>query len=90
VIDTDSDEVIATVGAGRHPQDITWSADGRFACLTDVDDDSVSVISVDDFSVTTTIPTGHSPTAVAVLADGSRGYVSNLDDDTLTVLGLAG
>jgi len=89
VIDSDSDEVIATVGVGRHPQNITWSADGRFAYVTKRTRLGVGHQRGRQLG-NQTIPTGHSPSSVAVLADGSRGYVSNFDDDTLTVLNLAG
>lgn len=34
VIDTDSDEVVARVPVGEGPPDVTWSADGRFAYVT--------------------------------------------------------
>jgi YVTN family beta-propeller protein len=51
VIDTNTNEVIATVAVGDNPQDITWAADGRFAYVTNVDGDTVSVISAEDFTV---------------------------------------
>jgi len=35
---------------GRNPQDITWAADGRFAYVANVGDNTVSVISADDLA----------------------------------------
>ena len=82
--------MLATIAVGKFPQHAAWSADGRFAYITNNQDNSVSVIDAGTFQVTATIPTGASPTSLAVLPDGSRGYVSNLADGTLTVLNLAG
>jgi YVTN family beta-propeller protein len=82
--------VIATIAVGRFPQHAAWSADGRFAYITNNQDNTVSVIDAATFTVTATIPTGGSPTSLAVLPDGRKGYVCNLDDGTLTVLNLSG
>jgi YVTN family beta-propeller protein len=90
VIDTETDAVLATIPVGAFPQHAAWSADGRFAYITNNEGNSISVINGETFAVTATIPTGSSPTSFAVLPDGSRGYVSNLRDGTLTVLNLAG
>ncbi len=79
---------MATIPVGLNPQDITWSADGRFAYIANVNDNTVSVINVDSMSVTATIPTGASPTSIAVLPDGTTGYVTNLKDGTITLLNL--
>jgi YVTN family beta-propeller protein len=90
MIDTGTDEVVAAIAVGRNPQDITWSADGRFAYVVNVTDNTVSVINPDTMTVTATIPTGSSPTSVAVLPDGTTAYVSNLKAGTLTTLNVAG
>jgi YVTN family beta-propeller protein len=90
VIDTNTDTVLTSIPVGAFPQHAAWSADGRFAYITNNEGNSVSVINGETFEVTATIRTGQSPTSLAVLPDGSRGYVSNLRDGTLTELNLAG
>ena len=90
MIDTNTNAVLTTIPVGKFPQHAAWSADGRFAYITNNEGNSISVIDGETFTVTATIPTGTSPTSFAVLADGSRGYVSNLRGGTLTVLNLAG
>jgi len=89
VIDTSTEQVIATVPVGTHPQDVTWAPDGRHLYVTNVDSDNMTVISSDGYRATATIPTGDAPTSVAVLPDGQHAYVSNLNTGTLTVLDLA-
>jgi YVTN family beta-propeller protein len=88
--DTNSNQVVATIPVGRNPQDITWSADGRFAYVASVEDDSVSVVDGETFTVTASLPVGDGPTSVAVLPDGSRAYVSLLNEGRLAVLNVGG
>ena len=90
MIDTNTEQVIATIPVGKNPQDITWAPDGRFAYVANVNENTVSVINAETMAVTATIPTGGSPTSVAVLPDGTEAYVTNLNDGTLTVINTAG
>ena len=80
----------AIVPVGTHPQDVTWSPDGRHLYATNVDSDNMTVISADGYRVTATVPTGEAPTSVAVRPDGHQAYITNLNSGTLTVLDLAG
>ena len=48
VIDTDTNTVLATIPVGEFPQHAAWSADGRFAYITNNEDNTVSVINADD------------------------------------------
>ena len=57
MIDTRSNTVAARVPVGNNPQDVAWSADGRFAYAVNNGGQSVSVIRADTFAVTATIPT---------------------------------
>jgi YVTN family beta-propeller protein len=81
--------VIATIPVGKNPQDIIWAPDGRFAYVTNLTDNTVSVINAQTMAVTATIPTGGAPTSIAVLPNGKEAFVSNLNDGTLTVLNTA-
>jgi YVTN family beta-propeller protein len=78
------------VPVGSKPQDVAWSADGRFVYVTAVEGDTVTVINTDTWTATATVPTGDAPTSIAVLPDGSRAFVTNLNSGTLSVLDLAG
>jgi DNA-binding beta-propeller fold protein YncE len=90
MIDTNSNTVVKSIPVGQNPQDITWSADGRFAYVATVTEDAVAVVSADSFTVTARLPVGDGPTSVAVLPDGSRAYVSVLNAGVLAPLDLAG
>ena len=90
VIHTGSDEVVATVPVGEGQRDVTRSAEGRFAHVTNLSDSTLPVVSAEHFPVTATIPTGMSPTSVTVLPDGRKRYVSDLDSGTLTAFDLTG
>ncbi|MGD9531608.1 MAG: beta-propeller fold lactonase family protein, partial [Pseudonocardia sp.] len=82
--------VIATVPTGSHPQDITLSADGKYAYLATVDENAIEVLDTTSFTITARVPTGRSPTSVAIAPDGRQAYVTNLNDGTVTVLNVAG
>jgi YVTN family beta-propeller protein len=90
MIDTNTEQVVATIPVGQNPQDITWSPDGRFAYVANVNGNSVSVINAETMAVTATLPVGVSPTSVGVLPNGSAAYVTNLKDGTVTVVNIAG
>ena len=89
MIDTNIEKVVATVPVGTHPHDVTWAPDGRHFYVTNINSDSLTVVSTDGFRDTATIPTGHAPSSIAVLPNGAKGYVTNLDTGTLTVLDLS-
>jgi YVTN family beta-propeller protein len=90
MIDTNSNSVVASIPVGKNPQDVTWSADGRFAYVAAVNEDAVTVINAETFAVTARLPVGDGPTSIAVLPDGSRAYVSVLNAGVLVPLDLAG
>ena len=61
VIDTNTDTVLTSIPVGAFPQHAAWSADGRFAYITNNEGNSISVINGETFEVTATIRTGQSP-----------------------------
>ena len=56
------------------------------AYITNVLDNSVSVIDTTTNTVTATIPVGVRPEGAAVSPDGSRVYVTNFFDNTVSVI----
>src|SRR5206468_7670588 len=57
-----------------------------FAYVTNLDDDTLSVIDTTSQKIVATIPVGHLPMEIAVTSDGSLGYVSDADGVTLVDL----
>ena len=62
---------------------------GQTLYVTNVLDNSVSVVDTAANKETKTIPVGRSPRSIAISPDGTTAYVTNTGDDTLSVINLA-
>jgi YVTN family beta-propeller protein len=62
---------------------------GTRAYVTNIVDDTVSVIDTATNTVVATVAVGNAPGAVAISPDGTRAYVANNQDGTVSVLILA-
>jgi YVTN family beta-propeller protein len=60
-----------------------------FGYVTNVFDNTVSVIDAATNTVVATIPVGNSPVGVAVTPDGTQAYVTNEADNTVSVIAAA-
>jgi len=60
-----------------------------YAYITNMDDDTVSVIDTATNKVTATVPVGFAPWGVAVSPDGTKVYVGNYGDGTVSVIDTA-
>jgi len=78
--------VTATIPVGRFPRGVAASPDGSTVYVTNLEDNTVSVIATASNTVTATIPVGDRPYGVAVRPDGSRVYVTNFFDNTVSVI----
>ena len=79
--------VIATTEVGNEPFGIAISPDGERAYVTNVGDDTLSVIDTETNNVIATVNVGDSPASVAVHPTLGSVYVANEGDDTVTVIG---
>lgn len=80
VIDTTTQQVIATVGVGTQPLFSAVTPSGNKAYVTNFGSGTVSVINTQSDVVTTTITLGASPGGpafIAITPDGSKVYVRN-------------
>jgi YVTN family beta-propeller protein len=68
--------LLASLPAGAAPK----------AFVTNIADDTVSVIALDTRTVVKTINVGDEPSFVAVTPDGSRAYVSNMNSNNVSVI----
>ncbi|RPJ74953.1 MAG: YncE family protein, partial [Alphaproteobacteria bacterium] len=57
-----------------------------FAYITNMDDDSVSVIDISDNHIVNTLDVGVTPIGVAVNPAGTRAYVANSNSNTVSVI----
>lgn len=69
MIDTDRLEVVATYQVGQGAHGVTVDASGRFAFITNIYDDSLSVIDLQAGKVITTYATGRGPNGVTWVAN---------------------
>lgn len=91
VIDTETDEVVATIPVASSPDDVLisdvrFSPDGSRAYVTSYYDGTVTVISTADDTVLTVIPVGRTNGDLWFSPDGTRLYVTSIDDGTVTVI----
>lgn len=88
--ETDTNKLLKKVEVGGHPAHIVFSHDGKYAIVTNGEDDSVSVIDTKTFETIKTISTGDSPHGFRISADSKYVYVANMGEDTVSVLDLVG
>lgn len=62
---------------------------GQSLYVTNVLDDTVSVVNTATYEITKTIRVGGSPRSIAISPDGATAYVTNTADDTLSVINTA-
>ncbi len=77
VINTSTDNVVATVTVGNDPFGVVITPDGISAYVANSGSGSVSVIDTTSRTVVATIIVGGRPQAIAFTPDGSRAYVTN-------------
>ena len=87
LVDPAAERVIATVGVGRHPAALAFSADGRTLYVADRAESALDVVDVRARRVRARIRVGLHPVALA--SDGRRLYVADSDDDDVAVVDLA-
>jgi YVTN family beta-propeller protein len=90
VIDTEKQEIIKVIeeGIGDSPSHIDFDPVGKYAILTNLDSDDVSVISIPGFEVTVRIPVGDGPNEGRVAPDGRYAYTANWESNSISVIDL--
>jgi serine/threonine-protein kinase len=77
VLDTTTNQVLATVPVGEVPRGVATGPDGRRIYVSNYGANTVSVIETATGTVTATIAVGDGPNGVAVSPDGRRVYVAS-------------
>lgn len=83
-----TNELIQTVAVGNHPAHIVFTEDGKYALVTNNEDNTVSVIDLNDYSVVNTIPTGKGPHGFRISKDSKYAYIANMGEDAVSVINL--
>lgn len=84
--DTSTSKLITKVEVGAHPAHIVFTSDGKYALVTNNDDNNASVIDTSLYKVEKLIPTGKGPHGFRISTDGRFAYVANMGDDTVSML----
>jgi YVTN family beta-propeller protein len=94
VIDTNPtsptfNQVIGIAQVGRKSFAAVVTPNGERVYVSNLADNTVSVISASTLAVVATIPVGVSPRGIAVSPDGSKVFVANRDSGSLSVISTA-
>lgn len=87
--DTITNELLKTVDVGNHPAHIVFTEDGKYALVTNNEDNTVSIIDMKTYSVNKTISTGSRPHGFRISQDSKYAYIANMGEDTVSVINLA-
>lgn len=86
--DAQTNELIKEVKVGNHPAHIVFTLDGKYALVTNNEDNNVSVIDISTFTVTNTVETGKGPHGFRISPDNKFAYIANMGEDTVSVINL--
>lgn len=86
--DSETNELLKTIEVGNHPAHIVFTEDGKYALVTNNEDNSVSVIDMNNYSVIQTINTGKGPHGFRISADSQKAYIANMGENSVSVLDL--
>jgi YVTN family beta-propeller protein len=90
VIDTTTNGIVGSaIPVGTFPVGVAVTPDGSQVYVTNVLDDTVSVIATASNTVTATINVGLAPFGMAMTTDGSTVYVANSGDGTVSAISTA-
>lgn len=85
----ETNELIKSVPVGNHPAHFVFTEDGKYALVTNNEDDTVSVIDMESMDVTATIATGKGPHGFRISLDSQKAYIANMNEDSVSVIDLA-
>jgi YVTN family beta-propeller protein len=78
------------IEVGEHPAHVVADPAGKYALVTNSEDNDVRMVDLTGDSEQVTIPTGEFPHGLRISPDGREAYVANVKDGTVSVLDLAG
>lgn len=86
--DIKTNELLKTIEVGNHPAHIVFTEDGKYALVTNNEDNNVSVIDMGTLSVIETVNTGNGPHGFRISSDSQKAYIANMAENTVSVLNL--
>lgn len=86
--DIETNELLKTVEVGNHPAHFVFTENGKYALVTNTEDNHVSVLDMESLSVTESVDTGKGPHGFRISADSQNAYIANMGEDTVSVVNL--
>lgn len=86
--DTKTNKLIEEVEVGNHPAHIVFTEDGKYALVTNNEDNNVSVIDLHDYTIKQTIQTGSGPHGFRISTDSKYAFIANMGENTVSVINL--
>lgn len=83
-----SDELIKEIKVGNHPAHIVFTEDGKYAVVTNNEDNTISIIDMKNFTVINTVNTGKGPHGFRISGDSKKAYIANMGEDTVSIVDL--
>lgn len=88
--DTSTNKLIKKVEVGSHPAHIVFTSEGKYALVTNSEDNNVSVIDTSVYEVKNLITTGKGPHGFRISTDSRFAFVANMGEDTVSILDIEG
>lgn len=83
-----TNKIIKEVNVGNHPAHLVFTNDGKYAVVTNNEDNNITVIDMKNFSVVKTIPTGKGPHGFRISNDSQFAYIANMGENSVSVINL--
>lgn len=87
IYDTKEKKIVKEIKSNsKSPAHISFSSDSKFAFVSNVMSNDISVIDTEKQEIIQTIPVGNTPNEGKLSMDGKRLYVANLMDNVLSIV----
>lgn len=86
--DTETNKLLQTIDVGNHPAHIVFTGDGKYALVTNSEENTVVIIDMDSFTVKNTVQTGKGPHGFRISKNSKRAYIANMNETTISVVNL--
>lgn len=87
--DVETGKQIKKVEVGKHPAHIVFTEDGKYAVVTNNEDNNISIIDAKTYKLINNVKVGKGPHGFRISADSKFAYVANMGEDTVSVVDIA-
>ncbi|MCM0647270.1 YncE family protein [Clostridium swellfunianum] len=84
--DVETGKQIRKVEVGKHPAHIVFTEDGKYAIVTNNEDNNVSIIDAKTYKLINNVIVGKGPHGFRISADSQYAYIANMGEDTVSIV----